>query len=370
MIFFVVPDDSFFSIADYLENQGRPIADRLDLVFYPELVYRRKLRLGTYVFCALDRLTEAEREITLRAWEALSATGCEIRLLNHPTKTLLRYDLLRKLYETGINRFQAYRASETRRPKRYPVFLRLENEHLGDIGGLLHNQAQIYAALARARLLGYRIRDLLIVEFCDTADRAGFYRKYSAFIVGDEVLARFSNVSRRWMVKAEGQHMDESTVMDERRFICENPHGAALREVFRRGNVDFGRVDYSMLDGKVQIWEVNLGPTIGRGPLANARSPLMEKYRPLREFGRQHFYRGFQTALEKIDSTVDPRREISLALPDSLVRQYKKEKQQARRALFHRNTVERVRYSSWTRLAKRLVTPSRKPDVAVSLPAR
>ncbi len=357
MIHFVVPDDSFFSIADYLENQGRPFAHRLRLLFYPELVYRRTLSLGTYVFCGLDRLSPAEREITQRAWETLAATGENIRLLNHPQRALRRYDLLRKLHEAGVNRFQVYRASETRAPRRYPVFLRLENEHTGDIGGLLHNPRQLYFALARALLLGHPLRDLLIVEYCHTADSEGFFRKYSTFIVGDWVQARFSNVSRRWMVKAEGQHMDETTVLEERRFVEENLHHEVLREVFRLGNIDFGRVDFGVLDGKVQIWEVNLGPTIGRGPLADARSPLMEKYRAQREVGRQCFYERFQTALEGIDSSVDPSREIPFALPDSLVQQYKRQRRQARRALLHRDLIERARYSSWLRPARRLVKP-------------
>lgn len=357
MIHFVVPDDSFFSIADYLENQGRPIADRLRLMFYPELVHRKKLSLGTYVFCALDRLTASEKEITLRAWETLEAAGDGVRLLNHPHKTLLRYDLLRKLYESGVNGFNAYRASETWSPQCYPVFLRLENEHTGDIGGLLYNAKELYAALARAVLLGYRLRELLIVEYCHTANAQGFFRKYSTFIVGDRVLARFSNVGRNWMVKAEGQYMDESTVLEERRFILENQHEEALRQVFRLGRVDFGRADFSVIDGKVQVWEINLGPTIGRGPLAAARSPLMEQYREQRAVGRDHFYGRFREALVNIDSEADPNCEVPFVVPDKLLDQYKRERRQARRSLIHRNLIERARYSSWLRPARRLVKP-------------
>jgi hypothetical protein len=354
MIFFVVQDDSFRSIAEYIENQALPPSPRLELIFYPELAYLPKLRLGTYVFCALDRLTDAEREITLRAWETLSAAGSEVRLLNHPTKTLLRYDLLRRLHESGVNRFRAYRATETRAPRRYPVFLRLENDHTGDIGGLLHNPAQLYAALARAMLLGYHLRELLIVEYCHTAAPDGFFRKYSAFVVGDQVLARFSNVSRHWMVKAEGQHMDEATALAERRYILENPHEAMLREVFRQARVEYGRADYSVVGDQLHVWEINLGPTIGRGPMAKPSSALMEKYRPLREVGRQHFYRRFQAVLESIDTGADPSREIPFTLPQQLRERFKRERRQQRRALLHRNFVERVTHSSLMQRAKRL----------------
>lgn len=357
MTFFVVQDDSFASIADYIENQAGAMAQRMGLIFYPELAFRSKLRPGTYVFCALDRLTAAEREITLRAWDALAAAGSQVRLLNHPTKTVRRYDLLRGLNESGVNRFRVYRASETLHPARYPVFLRLENEHTGDIGGLLHNQTQLYAALARAFLLGYHRRDLLIAEYCHTAAADGFFRKYSAYVVGDHVLPRALNVSRHWMVKADGQYIDESTVVEERRFVFENPHEAALREIFRQGRVEYGRIDYSLLGDQLQVWEINLGPTIGRGPMAGPGSPMMEKYRPLREPIRQHFYSRFHAALESIDVEADPRLEIPLALPHELRERFKRERRQSRRAMIHRNFVDRVTYCSWTQRAKRLVAP-------------
>jgi hypothetical protein len=172
------------------------------------------------------------------------------------------------------------------------------------------------------------------------------------------------------MVKSEGQLIDETTVMAERRFIFENQHSTALREIFRQGQVDFGRIDFSLLDGKVQAWEVNLGPTIGRGPLADARPPGGEEYRAMRVVGRDYFYQQFRTALENIDSSADPREQIPLPLPDSLVRQYGKERQQARRALFHRNLVERTRYSSWLWHAKRFFPAPEEADTAVSLPTR
>jgi hypothetical protein len=357
MIFFVVQDDSFVSIAEYIENHGHALACGLELIFYPELAFSPKLRAGTYVFCALDRLTAAEREITLRAWEALAAAGSEARLLNHPTKTLRRYELLGSLHQSGVNRFRVYRATETRRQERYPVFLRLENEHSGDISGLIHNQAQLYAALARAVLLGYHLRDLLIVEYCHTAAPDGYFRKYAAFVVGDRVLPRSMNLSRRWMVKADGQHLDEATILEERRFLQENPHEATLREIFRRSHVRYGRIDYALLNGQLQVWEINLGPTIGRGPLIGTPSPLLERYRPLRDVNREHFFSGFQAALESIDTRTGTDCEIPLKLPQELRERYKKERRQRRRAMVHRNFVERVTYCSAMQRAKRFFAP-------------
>jgi hypothetical protein len=177
------------------------------------------------------------------------------------------------------------------------------------------------------------------------------------------VLPRFSNVSTHWMVKAQGQHMDEETVLAERRFICENPHEAILKEVFRLGRVEYGRVDYSLLGDQLQIWEINLGPTIGRGPMVKQASPLMEKYRPLREVGRQHFYRRFHAVLESIDTGADPRREIPFSVPEELRERFKRERRQLRRSMVHRNFVERVTYCAMMQRAKRLVGPLLRGDV-------
>ena len=51
---------------------------------------------------------------------------------------------------------------------------------------------------------------------------------------------------------------------------------AWLRRVFAVAGVDYGRVDYGVLDGVPQVWEINLNPTIGRPagwPQKRAQSP-------------------------------------------------------------------------------------------------
>ena len=41
------------------------------------------------------------------------------------------------------------------------------------------------ARLAYLRMRGIPLEDLIVVEFCETSDDAGFYRKYSIFRIGD-----------------------------------------------------------------------------------------------------------------------------------------------------------------------------------------
>ena len=53
----------------------------------------------------------------------------EARVLNHPTTSMRRYELLRTLFERGDSSFNVYRLTECRQPQRWPVFIREENEH-------------------------------------------------------------------------------------------------------------------------------------------------------------------------------------------------------------------------------------------------
>ncbi len=46
----------------------------------------------------------------------------------------------------------------------------------------------------------------------------------------------------------------------ERRYMETNPHERELRAIFRRARIDYGRIDYSMLGDRLQVWEINTNP--------------------------------------------------------------------------------------------------------------
>ena len=60
----------------------------------------------------------------------------------------------------------------------------------------------------------------------------------------------------------------------------ENPHQDALREIFGLAGIDYGRMDYGLLDGKVQVWEINTNPTIIGSRLRRSveRQPTRERF--------------------------------------------------------------------------------------------
>jgi hypothetical protein len=86
----------------------------------------------------------------------------------------------------------------------------------------------------------------------------------------------------------------------ERDFVVAIPHEAALREVAAIAQVEYGRIDYAILNGRPQVWEINLNPTIGRG-LRPPAGHVPAELEPVRSETRREFYRRFTSAFEAID---------------------------------------------------------------------
>ena len=181
MIIFVAPKDAF-GIERFLEVRGKDLASRIRLLSYEDLFHRRTLPAGSYIFTALDLLTPAQSVLVSAAWDTLSNHG--LPLLNDPRRFQGRYELLSQLQARGWNRFSVFRASQASRVHHFPVFIRKENDHSGNLSTLLYDHRQLRRELLRLRLRGYSEQELLVVEICDTSDDKGYYRKYSAFIIG------------------------------------------------------------------------------------------------------------------------------------------------------------------------------------------
>jgi hypothetical protein len=264
VISFWVNDEGSFGIRDYLASPGSALANQIELSPYENLGALPSFRSRAHIFAGLDQLTDAQRKAVAQVHGQLSRQP-GIRLLNNPNRTLRRYELLHKLNEVGINQFRAYRVDESRQIRKFPVFIREEAQHTGAITDLLHSRSDVSAALMSLRVRGFRSRDLLIVEFCNTAATDGTFRKYAAMKVGDSIIPRHAFTGTRWMLKGESNDLSESQARDALAYVRDNPHGSVLSEIFDLAGVDYGRVDYSMRGSAIQVWEINLNPTLARG---------------------------------------------------------------------------------------------------------
>jgi hypothetical protein len=316
MIHFVVPAAQTRGIDEYLEHWGLDVASRFRVVPAESLPALTSASPGVYVLSALDQLPSKLFAFVAAFHDALDGRP-DVRFLNRPATTWQRPRLLDELHRRGYNEFRAVTITADFTSLRYPVFLRDWRSHGGPISPMLHSASQVDSAIGRALVHGHEADNLLVIEFCDTADAAGYYRKYAAFVVGGEVVPRSLASSRQWMLKFGGSEFTRQMVEEENAYLAENPHEAALKEIFSLAGIEYGRIDYSMKNGRVQTWEINLNPTIGRG-----RRPSTGKVPPeldaIRKRGKEHFYRRFAQAWESVDLAASDGATIALDIPDSV----------------------------------------------------
>ena len=303
MIYFVVPRSHEFGIRDYLESSwGDRLAAQVTVLHYEDLPNRTAVPAGTYIFTGLEQLTAGGARLVSELQTQLRASPHSGPVFNDPRSTLLRFELLEELHRRGLNPHRVVRATADFRGLRFPVFLREVVQHSGSLSPLLRSRAELDQAVGRAVLQGYRLSELMVVEFCDTVDKHGLYRKYTAYVVGSEVIARGMARGREWMLKAEAVEFSEAMLLEERDYVFANPYEGQLRGIFELARVGFGRIDYAVRDGKVITWEINLLPTMG----PPRQKVMPDSFAPMRQPIRDHFNQRLHAALKAADSSAFP----------------------------------------------------------------
>ena len=145
MIFFATTTDNDHAMAWYLLREGARFRRTIVPITYDDLLAAPALpRRPTCSRISSSCPTTSERT---RPSSGTASRHQGSRMLNHPTRTLRRYDLLRALHAAGRNQFAAYRPSDDLTGVRFPVFLRREDDHDGRRSGLLDDAATLSHAL-------------------------------------------------------------------------------------------------------------------------------------------------------------------------------------------------------------------------------
>jgi hypothetical protein len=281
----------------------------IKIATYDRLPAMPTLPAGTYIFSDLERMNPIQRALATEVWNQLSAAGPNVRLLNHPAQALGRLELLHTLHDSGRNQFNVYPVSETHSPQRFPVFLRCATDHLGSLTKLLTTQEELDSAILAALLHGLRLDDLLIVEYCSAADADGVHHKFAAFCVAGQIIPRHLIFSRDWILKLPDL-LDADKLAREREYFQTNPHEQTLREVFQAAHIDYGRCDYAVINGKIQIWEINTNPVV---------MLLPKQYQPDHLPVQKEFATRIRAAFEAINLPVDPGQQIPLRLDPAII---------------------------------------------------
>ncbi|HEY1385609.1 MAG TPA: hypothetical protein VGF43_18430 [Dongiaceae bacterium] len=246
-------------------------------VSYETLLALKRAPIGNYVFTDVDRLSGYEVDAAAEIVKSVTAAAPAALISNPPHRVLNRYALLRRLYESGINSFNVWRLDEERAPTAYPVFIRREQDALGPESGLLRNEGEYRAAVAALQASGKGLTGRIAVQYVSTAGGDGLHRKYGVFGIRGRMVPQNLMTAESWVVKSDSRDPDADMTEEEERFVTANPHADQLREIFRIAHIDFGRVDYGIVDGRIEVFEINTNPTFSRARITHDRKMIRRK---------------------------------------------------------------------------------------------
>lgn len=265
MIYYLTAARMAGAMGAFLATWGKPLAGRITILSYEQIFSKLPAALprGIYIFTCLGRSLGSRnppsrtRQLVAQLYSELAARYGPDHVLNDPLSSLGRFELLDMLSARGINSFAVHRVTEGSMPERFPVFVRPASGTEWQQPPLIHGSDDYLRATAGVSAAD----DILAIEFCDTRDEAGIFRKYGAFVVGGHIVPRHLFFSRNWLVKSADLAGPEQ-LAEELAYLESNPHAATLREICRLANIGYGRIDFAVRDGRVQIWEINTTPAI------------------------------------------------------------------------------------------------------------
>jgi hypothetical protein len=264
MLNFLVTTAHAYTLRDYFSHWGASLRAQVRIFRYESRAWRGEASPGTWVFTDLERLDERYLELAGDLAQRLASDPARWHVLNAPSRVLCRYPLLQRLAGAGINDFRAFRLDAVPADARFPLFVRGEQDHEGSRSPLLPDQHALRAFVAPGGGLPRGVR-LLAVEFQPYQRADGLFAKYSVMRVGTALVPRHLLFSRQWQVK-DPEVVNDALAAQEKAFVdgfCESsPDGQALSAIFALAGIDYGRIDYTLVDGRIQVFEINTNPTL------------------------------------------------------------------------------------------------------------
>jgi hypothetical protein len=241
--------------------KNAPNAPAITCLNYDTLIRSRWLRGGTYVFTDVDRLGFWDLEHASHLYLQIKNAG--LRVLNNPATVRARYPLLRALRAAGLNDFNAYRIDELNSIEHFPVFIRKIHGHREPLSELLPTKEDLQKAVASAIATGTPRENLLVIEFAAEPLRPNLFRKLSAFRIGDAIIPHISVHDTVWLVKY-GRKFDniEDLYQEELGILQGNPYAEHLKKVFDIAGIEYGRADFGVYRGRIQVYEINTNPQV------------------------------------------------------------------------------------------------------------
>ena len=191
-----------------------------------------------------------------------------IPVINSPEKTDAPHSFFLETWrEHGVPcpRCQSFRSFEHSEIG-YPLILRCDGIHMGQDVHLIDTADQARALIEerRAAVLSERPRNNfreynLAIEFVDTSDSQGIFRKWRSVVIGDTIIPRHLLLSRHWLVNFGNLVSGPEAEAEDRRFMAEGEAQPDLvRQAARLTGADIVALDYGKFpDGRYVFWEAN-----------------------------------------------------------------------------------------------------------------
>ena len=222
---------------------------------YEHLLNFEEYPEGLYVFADLDIIDHKLKKKLVKLSSQLKKNP-NIIIMNDPEFVLNRYELQKVLYEKGINQFQTLKVEDLDQIKKYPVFVRSKSNHAGPISNKISNKDELLEFLNQQS----DNKDLLIIEFQET-DRFsnGACIKYSMAIFNGQLYPAHLYISDDWNTKGRNSQTTQDVLDLEKRFYLDinHEHIKQLKQCIELAGIDYGRIDYGLCNGKIQVWEIN-----------------------------------------------------------------------------------------------------------------
>jgi len=264
LIYYVATRASLHTLAPLVLYFRTDLSDFVRIVPYDRLHLIGELSSGCVVWTDMDRLDASTLTDAIAVHRELSRRP--VHQLNDPCLSLRRFNLLRRLFDDGSNRFNVYRLADARSVQRFPVFIRNESGVAKKEPPLCQNQKQLQAAIAGLRVPGEQRDDLMIVELEASPKGDGLYRKYGAYRVGDCIYPQHVLFAPTWFVKNPEPTGDPVLLAEHLEYFESNPHAEELQRCFSLARIEYGRIDYCLADDRIQVFEINTNPAVLNHP--------------------------------------------------------------------------------------------------------
>ena len=267
MIYFLVTRGHEHCTRAIRQDASAPQAETLA---YEDLSARSTLPRATYIFTDIDRLNVYHLIGAARLYRRLQEHGC--RVLNDPAAVRTRFSLLRGLHQAGINPINAYLATEIetlgsdladdKSMPRFPVFIRVADEHWGPLSDLIWNRRDLNLAIEAAVAAGFPRSTIIAVEYAAEPVRPNVFRKSSVYRIGSHFVPDIWWYEKTWNVKGDREGLSgEALYRAELEAIREDTYVDRVKDAFAFANIDFGRLDFGLVGDRICIFEINTNPT-------------------------------------------------------------------------------------------------------------